>query len=352
MQAGIELKEMLYLIARGIQDWKKNWMHVPDSFYKGHSLFIKHCFLSNNRHPNNLYDFIHLLHRPSAEWGIPALAEVFPNDASFLSEGFGFSIEADDFLEEYENPQEFDQSVMKEILLYCREQGLDEEYRKARSFLSQPENAVLTYYNLVKKLNVFENLKVKEHVFSCYEILANSLGNYRQCPHCGWTLSLIKGQWKCNKEYLCEYFQSNANLKEFSFMESEKVYRLRAGIQRYVLLTGIFEENLYQRLRQYDAILYPDIDQFDIQVQAGEKAINIDMKDYKSPKTLANVFNNKSNHDLEKYSYDVYIVIPDYRKQLNSRYVEQFYAHLQQVKHKYIKLMTERQLLRKLKEEE
>ena len=341
---------MIYFITKGLTDWKKNdWKVVPDSFYKGQLLFIKYAIHSNIS-PNNLYDFITLLHKPVKTWGIVGLEKILSNDATFLVEGFDISIDIEDFLEEYESPEEFDQSVMKEILQYCRQYNLDEEYRSVRSLVSMPNNAVLTYVQLRTKMLMIKDKGLQQLLEKCYEQIPQHIGNYKKCPHCGWTVSFIKGKWVCNKEQICGNFQSFEHLESYSFLENEQVYRIRPGIQRYVLLTGMIEGNLYKRLKDFDAILYPNIDEFDIRIGVNGTMVDLDVKDYRSPKMLANTFNNKSVRVLKKYHENAFIVIPNYRLQMNPNYKELLCSSLNKEVEAFIRIITERELFKQLKE--
>ncbi|WP_255285503.1 hypothetical protein [Bacillus wiedmannii] len=345
-----EIKEMIYSIAKGLVQWeKKGWTEIPETLYKGQLLFMKNS-LSSNMPPNNVFDLIKLLHEPVEKWGMDGIEKLLPSDSTFLVEGFGLSIDIEDFLEEYTSPEEFDQSVMKEILQYCREYGLDEEYRKIRSIVASPANAVLTYVRLRSTLYSIKDNTLKQLLETCYEEVPHSIDNYKKCPHCGWTVAFIKGSWRCNKEQICEQFQSFERLEAYKFSEGEVLYRVRPGIQRYVLLTGIIEEKICKRLKEYDAVLYPDIDEFDIRINVNDTLIDLDVKDYRSPRILANAFKDKSSRQLEKYHKNSYIIIPNYRLKMNPNYKELLCSSLSKEVSSYIQIMTERELFKCLKE--
>ncbi|PER25006.1 restriction endonuclease-related protein [Bacillus cereus] len=345
-----EIKEMIYSIAKGLAQWEeKGWTEIPETLYKGHLLFMKNA-LQSNMHPNNVFDLIKLLHEPVEKWGIDGIEKLLPSDSTFLVEGFGLSIDIEDFLEEYTSPEEFDQSVMKEILQYCRDNGLDEEYRKIRSILASPDNAVLTYVRLRSMLYSIKDNTLKQLLENCYEEVPHSIDNYKKCPYCGWTVSFIKGRWRCNKEQICGHFQSFERLETYEFSKDETVYRVRPGIQRYVSLTGMIEEKIWNRLKEYDAVLYPDIDEFDIRINVNDTLIDLDVKDYRSPRMLANAFNDKNSRQLQKYHKNSYIIIPNYRLKMNPNYKELVCSSLNKESSAYIQIMTERELFKCLKE--
>ncbi|KAB2392521.1 hypothetical protein [Bacillus cereus] len=346
-----EIKEMIYSIAKGLAQWeKKVWTEIPETLHKGHLLFMKNA-LQSNTPPNNVFDLIKLLHEPVEKWGMDGVEKLLPSDSTFLVEGFGLSIDIEDFLEEYIDPEEFDQSAMKEILKYCRDKALDEEYRKIRSILASPDNAVLTYVRLRSMLYSIKDNTLKQLLENCYEEVPHSIDNYKKCPYCGWTVSFIKGRWRCNKEQICGHFQSFERLETYGFSKDETVYRVRQGIQRYVLLTGMIEEKICKRLKEYDAVLYPDIDEFDIRINVNDTLIDLDVKDYRSPRMLANAFNNKNSRQLEKYHKNAYVIIPNYRLKMNPNYKELVCSSLSKESSVYIQIMTERELFKCLKEE-
>jgi hypothetical protein len=347
-----DLKRMIYLIDRGLKGWEKSqWKKVPQSLYEGHMLLIKHMYLSNNQAPTNLYDFMQFLHKSFESWQIDSLEQIFPLDASFLVDGYGVSGEIEDFIEMFISPEEDQQSTIKQILLYCRAHKLDEEYREVRSLLTDRSHVVLSAFKLKQLLNKVKDKNLRQLVDKCYEEIPQPIQNYRKCPHCGWTLTFKGGHWLCNKEDSCRYFASFETLEKFTYDSETRVYRLTPGVQKYTLLTGIIEQKIFQKLSAYSPILYPEIDQYDIAITVDEKPIYLDVKDYKSPLMLANFFNKKPKNELKKYEQSALIVIPNYRIQQLPSYVELFYSKLEKDVTEYIRIISERDLYKRLKEE-
>jgi len=347
-----EFKKMLFLIYKGLKHWELlKWGKVPASLYEGQMLMIKSMVLSNRQPPTNLYDFIQLLYKPFESWGIKAMKDLFPLDASFLIEGYGVSAEIEDFIDMYISPEENDQSVVKQILIYCREGDLDNEYRTVRLLLSNKKNAVITAFKLKQLLDTIKDETLRQMVKKCYEEILQPIQNYRKCPHCGWTLSYQNGRWLCNKESICRYFTSFERLERFSNeYEDSRVYRLIPGIQRYTLLTGIIENEIFMKLKKYDSIIYPEIDRYDIAITTGGRTIHIDVKDYKSPVMLAHFFNEKPQNELEKYQENVFVLVPNYRVKQQPGYITQFKKKLDETAKPYIQIISERDFYKSLKE--
>jgi len=63
---------MLFCLIEGIKQWEKDFTKVPDKLYKGH-MFMKHKAMFNSNIPNNLFDLIKTMKKPSSEWGIPLI---------------------------------------------------------------------------------------------------------------------------------------------------------------------------------------------------------------------------------------------------------------------------------------
>lgn len=320
-----ELREMLFCLIEGIKLWERDYTKVPDKLYKGHLLFMKHIAMVDSNIPNNLFALIKTLKKPSFEWGIPQLVDIFSPESALIEPFNGITTEAEEFIESYQSLDETDQSVMRKILVFCRELDLDNEYRFIRTFLSNKTNAVIDAFSLGKSLaENLESQELRQLVFECYEVLPEPVSNYRKCPHCGWTLQYRNGNWFCNKENVCHTIESFEQISMFSFNETDKIYRLTSGIQRYILLPGLQEirfSNLLDK-KGYQVTTYPDIDLYDLRINLAERIIDIDMKDYKSTSILADYFNQLSVSQLEKYHSDSYIVIPSYRIKHSPAYIK------------------------------
>ncbi|MFN7249553.1 MAG: hypothetical protein ACK4M9_01980 [Anaerobacillus sp.] len=349
-----ELREMLFCLIEGIKQWEKDYTKVPDKLYKGHMLYMKHKAMINSNIPNNLFDLIKLLKKPSSEWGIPQLEDIFSPEARLIEPFNGITTEAEEFIHSYQSLDETDQSVMRNIFGICREQELDNEYRFIRTFLSNSANAVINSFSLAKILaENLESQALRQLVYECYEALPEPVSNYRKCPHCGWTLQYRNGNWFCNKENVCHKIESFEHTPMFSFNETDKVYRLTSGIQRYILLPGLQEirfSNLLDK-KGYQVTTYPDIDMYDIRINLPEKIIDLDMKDYKSTSILADYFNQLPVSQLEKYHSNSFIVIPSYRIKFSPAYIKIVNSRLDESVKRHVRILSENQVIKLLKEE-
>ncbi|WP_374724351.1 restriction endonuclease-related protein [Calidifontibacillus erzurumensis] len=334
---------MLYELISGFKKWEEKKDSIPESVYIGHRLFIKECSRNNIKPPTDLKELIKILELPSSEWGFNNLEKFFPPDASLLDSEIGVTIEAEDFLEEIHSPEEYEQSIMKKILIQCRNHKLDDTYCFIRKFLSQSKNAVIPYHELYECKGRINDQELV-HVFSsCYEIIEN-LYQYRVCPYCGWTLEWKHGHWRCNKENVCHALADFQEVKEFP-KTNNKMYRMRPGIQKYILLPGMSEHRIADRLRKMGCtiIFYPEIDKYDLKVICGSKEFYIDVKDYYNPRQLAMYINGKDISEEEK---DLLYIVPDYRTKIFPKYQERVSSFLSDDRKRIVKILSETEAVR------
>ena len=266
----------------------------------------------------------------------------FLQDASLLDKEIGVTIEAEDFLEDLQSPDEYEQSVMKQILIYCRNLTLESKYREIRTFLSNPNHAVMPFYKIYEFKSKLNDVNLAQLFHACFEEIDN-VDQYRRCPNCGWTLVWKNGHWRCNKESVCH------SLKDFNDLEyfpntDQKLFRLTPGIQKYILLPGMSEIRIAEKLRRKVLMvtLYPNINQYDISVEANDKSIFMDVKDYRSPFQIAQYINRNLNN-LED---EVWYVIPDYRVKNSPGYIETVKTLLQNNGNPLLNVVSEKQAIK------
>ncbi|NEN84698.1 hypothetical protein [Paenibacillus elgii] len=347
-----KIQDMLYYLITGLQKWPNNYTEIPNELHRGMLMFIQEAARSGSEIPADLHRLIQTLHKPSNEWGIQGVIEYYPGEASLIEEFVGITPDAEDFINTYISPDEAQQRNMFAILQFCRDESrkLQEEYTKIRTFLSQPQNAVLSSFQLAQFAESFRDRELSILVRQCYEEVTSLLVNYRKCPHCGWTLEYKHDRWRCNKENICHSLADFEVVDQFDF-KNERIYRLLPGIQRYVLLPGISETKLADFLKRkgYGVELYPNIDEYDLAVSLHNNKIFLDIKDFKDPRTLANFFNQKSQAYIEKYGQRVYVVIPKYRNDLFPFYSKRASALLNEEAKKFINIIMENEVEKTLK---
>jgi len=347
-----KIQDMLYSLITGLQKWPNNYAEIPEELHKGMLMFIQEAARSGSEIPADLHRLLQILHKASIEWGVQGLLEYYSGEASLIEEFIGITPDAEDFINTYISPDEAQQRNMFAILKFCRDESRDlqAEYTQIRTFISQPQNAVLSSFQFAQFTESFRDRELSTLVRQCYEEVTLNLLNYRKCPHCGWTLEHKQDRWRCNKENICHSLADFERVDQFDF-KNERVYRLLPGIQRYVLLPGIPEMKLADFLKRkgYGVELYPNIDEYDLAVSLNNNKIFFDVKDFKDPRTLANFFNQKSLSYLEKYGRQVYVVIPKYRNDLFPSYSKRAMLLLKEDSKKFMNIIMENEVEKMLK---
>lgn len=338
------LHDILFLIVASVQEWKKDLAHVPERLYKAHHEFIRICAISNVTPPATIPDFVERLLQPIKGWGIDGFSAIFPTEERVLESDNSLSFVALEFLENYEDKEAY--SIMKQILHHCREHDYDDDYRKIRIFLSKKENAVISYLDLYNFSGTLGDQKLKELFFKCYEAFQTSIA--RKCPHCGWTLLQIDGDWRCNRENICHSFGEFYHLEKFH--EGENEHRMIDSIHRYVLLPGLSELSIAEKLEKktFEVTLYPDVDLYDIFIKKGGVSKKIDVKDYTSPFLLA----ERIYQDTMRDNFDeaMVYVIPEYRLKQNALYLEECRQYFRSLSTQRPEIKGERTFLKEVGE--
>lgn len=317
----VSVYHMLFNVISGLKEMQEEgFNNLSKKLHTGFHQFIYLNGQSGIEPPRTIPDFISLLHNNAGEWGINDIEEHFPLNRPLLDNDTGISFEADEFLEVMKNPEEYEQNIMKSILIYCRENNLQEEYTKIRKFLSNPKHAVITRKQLFIFLVQITHDELSKYVESCYERVIN-ISNYRICPYCKWTLKERAGNWHCNDGGTCHLQAEFMNFNRFE--ESKQQYlRMKRGIHRYTLLPGIAEHKIAKKLekRGYEISMYPKIDEADILVEKDGNRLILDVKDHYSPLYFA-------KHIKQQYKEEnlegVWFVIPRARLEIFPGYIDQ-----------------------------
>lgn len=342
-----DMDRMLYNLIAGLKKWEAfDFKGVSKQFSLGFHQFVFHSVQSESNPPLDIPSLIKLLQLPASKWGIKGIEGNFPLEAGLIERHIGLTIEAEEYLEELDNPAEYEQSKMRDILVYCREHRLDQEYRKIRSYLSNPKHAVIPYEQLYMFLMEMDDSELMEKIKECYEKI-NDLDRYRVCPNCGWTLVWKTGKWQCNSGSPCHMLVDLSEAGKFS--KSQKQYlRMTRGIQRYTLIPGIAEHLIANKLSKkgYQVQMYPKIDEFDILVKNNGLKLALDVKDYSHPFFLArNIVKNILNNEFDQ---DIWFVIPNYRLDIYPSYIKMAKGYIKNDVNEDVHLVSEKELYQRI----
>ncbi|KXG08662.1 hypothetical protein AT864_03079 [Anoxybacillus sp. P3H1B] len=339
-------EQMIYNLAVGIQKWQQKKDVIPNELRKGHLQLIRLCSESGQPFPKNIIpELVTFLKRPLHEWRIDSICSRFDSDLYLIEDVGGLSDYFQEWLEMVGSIENEQQKTMKEILKYCRDHSLNEEYTKIRTFLTK--NPIIDYMKLQSFKMDFAR-ELANLVEACYEKM-NIDNDIEICPYCGWTLERKKGELTCAK--LCRQLSDFNNTKTLK-CTGTVYYRLKKGIQRFVLLPGKAELELFHKLKKKyknaDVMLYPDIDKFDISVKKDHITFYLDMKDYAHPHLLADYFNSQDTKKYVDHMRSI-VVIPNYRERLKPGYIKRFCARIQELGlHLPFEVMLERECIKKM----
>lgn len=235
---------------------------------------------------------------------------------------------------------DIDQSSILEVMDICGKANppLTQVYTTVRRFLIK--HSWTTLSELQQELGSIPQLSM-ELINSFYETpadfnrLAKRKGSYWRCPHCDGILNWIDGNSpRCARHSVCgKLFPDYQGMQPLS--ERFDLLRLKWGLHRRVCVPGLAELKLFEWLEDLkkqrtgirDVVLWPSVDQYDIQISfqdASNTVWAIDVKDYDSSVQLANKIREDKRSNFGSLSWSLWIyVVPQYRLQWNARYIHQ-----------------------------
>lgn len=324
------LRNAIYNLVKVLKNWeddlsKLDTKHMNEAMYG----FIKEMTKRGNMvFPKNLFEFINFLMDKSLK------------DMNFNDEDFEINLlnekiilngrlnnKYKNWFEEIESLLEEEQKAMKEYLDECRKhRGKEDEeeyceyYRIGRTLISK-ENMVMSnieFYKLIEKPLPKELRRIAQSWRKDVDINEDEI---KICPVCGKRIDFsfrVEGQ--CSE--ICDYYIAKNNLEYVTKKINNSQYsEFTNGIYRFILLPGIGEINIYKNLLKYEkckVTLYPNMDEFDIEVIYNDRKICIDVKDVAKPNDLVNLL--KENGGVSKLwkeeDRSVYLVIPEHRRSI------------------------------------
>lgn len=323
-------KKMIYYLASGIQKWEQDKTVVPEELIQGLHLLQKFVLENQNAnpieyYPNNVYDLLPFLQKPFEEWKLGDLDNLIDPQAAILDATGRLGDYVDQWLGEIESIESAEQDHVKQILMYCRQHQLQDQYVQIRLFIM--DHPVVDYLSLQQLLMSIDSNLV-ELVLACYEEIAFDQAPIYLCPYCGWTLSHRKGDYYCAPP--CHKKEDFRELDQSLSRQGTVQFRLRPGIHRYTLVPGLAEREIKQNLEKqgFKVEWYPDIDTYDLRIRHDEDVIDLDIKDYCHPRLLAE---HLSKTDRSKYRNQALIVIPDYHEREYPNYTGRVKQYLRKM---------------------
>jgi hypothetical protein len=285
--------------------------------------------LEKLQYPVTFYHLLQLLKRPIREWNLFSVRaleeEGISGELVILDEEIGLSEDADELLREAVSSREASTKVIRDVLVYCRRkmeegQNMQDIYNAFRLFLiSHPicNDELIELYCINHQFDPY----LASALEICYEDIPDS--SQFKCQACGWTLvEKNKGLYSCIKKE-CRRKYNASRLAHYQIADTE-TKRIKEAIQFSTVIPGLRELELKMRLekRGAEVELYPNLErEGDLLVSKEQGAsilkFSIDVKNYSSPKRLANQLIKDHTEGLLKSPV---IAVPD--EKTNRRYLQ------------------------------
>lgn len=285
------------------------------------------CLSKGVMPPQHHKEVVEWLHQPVEEWSGAVgslMAEAGLYD-SLLFRGvptdFAYDLKAR--LSEGEIEIEIQDLPFKEIIQYCRDKQLDEQYVSARLFLV--EHSYLPTGTHVISQNLDWEQGLCEKLVACYERIPISARVVREgvesvalCPQCGWVMDWQTSPHtqvaQCFSD-LCLKLNEQVRKKPRWVSYFPEAMRTTRGIQRSIVAPERsllkLKSDLEELDRDIQCQLWPHFDSYDLLLKLPSgKRIAVDMKDYSDPAHLATVL--KEFRQYPEWD-SCYYIFPDYR---------------------------------------
>ncbi|KYQ87954.1 MULTISPECIES: hypothetical protein [Thermoactinomyces] len=329
-----EAEEVLIHLAAGViyqeeklkQHTYKPVTELEPSLQRAWDRLTLFCYTQEADPPKHFPELIEWLHCPVEKWeGVGDIFKELQLSGSILFYGSPTELCIElgkDYVGSSDLEREIQDRPMKEILKYCYDNYLVDEYSKARRFLVEnpfltrgiPE--ILDYYNW--------DSKIQSLLIQCYQPIPPICLRYDKqqkyialCPRCGWAL-----EWKNNQYAQCysDLCGRIINIHDATFLECpQEAMRTIRGIQYSTVGPEKPLLNLYNLLTEklkLNVELWPEIDLFDLYIEFPDGEFwAVDMKDIFNPRNLARIENRKEKSFSTVLLWEkAFFVFPTYRR--------------------------------------
>ncbi len=316
----ISVTETLRYLATGLVEWEglsaQKRSQVPEALRIGMSRMYLTSLLRGEKAPENLPDFFDWASNPVSSWSPALEIKNLSLNVTLLEDGLVSDFGRFWQVTGCDVEMQVQESVLKDVLEYCRGHQLEDAYRAFRQLIiTKP---ALPYSEYRRLLSDPQLRPLREFLARTYVDLVKLVedNTYHLCPRCKYVQRRRSdGTYKCRNAW-CETLCAKLKLPPLPPMpkdEAEDWKAVTQGMHQYGTLPGIWEIQLKEELTKLGArvTLWPLVDEFDLLVELPRKLRwAIDVKDwsYLDEKRLQTV----------EYRFDAtetFVVFPDEREE-------------------------------------
>ena len=245
-------------------------------------------------------------------------------DCCILTQSFKLAPRLNEVLDEihiYEKQQELMKNVLVKIRNSIEEMDTKEyRYRLIRNFVS--EHYLVDRLTLENKLesrltqDLFDEV---EQMYLPYRVLKEEV---TCCPIC----HRIVEEEQCRE--VCHYYMQKEKkvFYQRKIQPKRRYFYLCEGIYRYTLMPAVGEIRIFNQLTSMigedgEVQLYPNVDEYDIEVKLNDKVYQLDIKDFQDPVQLVHKFKeeNAASKMISTNKIKRCLVIPTHRSEVYNK---------------------------------
>jgi len=159
----IPMTETLRYLATGLVEWERQSpearSQVPESLRLGMSRLYLTSLLQGKAVPGNLPDFLTHAEKPILEWAPDSEIKSLLPDVTLLEDGLVSDFARDWQVDGTDVVEQVQESVMKDVLDYCRGFQMDHAYRAFRQAVVTKHTLPYTEYRRILAASIFHPLR-------------------------------------------------------------------------------------------------------------------------------------------------------------------------------------------------
>ncbi|MEC4804087.1 MAG: hypothetical protein SAJ12_06575 [Jaaginema sp. PMC 1079.18] len=291
----IPVTETLRYLTTGLVEWDEQkqkqtsteFPQPPQALRIGMSrMYLTSLLQGNESPPSNLPEFFEWAKKPIAAWQPASEIKYLSPSATLIEDGAISDFTLQWAVEGVDLERQIEEKVLEDVLYYCREHQLENEYRHFRKLIiTQP---VIPFSDYRRLLSSSSLRSLRPFLSQTYMNLIDLVEeeSYHFCPRCKYIQRRRPdGTYTCLNSW-CSQLTAKLNLSSLPPIPKKKAKDFKAvtfGVHKFGVLPGIWEIKLAEELSKLGlrVTLWPAIDEFDLLVEFSKKVRwSIDLKDW------------------------------------------------------------------------